>query len=37
MAAMVVLVAYGGYVVFRRMRGLPDHDGYTLVVKPQRK
>lgn len=32
MAAMVLLIAYGGFVAYKRLRGIPDKD-YTLVVK----
>eukprot|EP00197_Chlamydomonas_leiostraca_P010927 CAMPEP_0202884756 /NCGR_PEP_ID=MMETSP1391-20130828/41312_1 /ASSEMBLY_ACC=CAM_ASM_000867 /TAXON_ID=1034604 /ORGANISM="Chlamydomonas leiostraca, Strain SAG 11-49" /LENGTH=982 /DNA_ID=CAMNT_0049567983 /DNA_START=167 /DNA_END=3115 /DNA_ORIENTATION=+ len=32
MTAMVVLIVYGAFTLFKRMRGIPDKD-YTLVVK----
>jgi hypothetical protein len=32
MAAMVVVIAYGAFVLYKRVRGIPDKD-YTLVVK----
>lgn len=32
MTAMVVLVSFGAFTVYKRMRGIPDRD-YTLVVK----
>jgi Golgi apparatus protein 1 len=36
MTAMIVVVFYGLFAAYKRMRGVPDHD-YTLVVKSQPK
>ena len=36
MTAMIVLIFYGLFAGYKRMRGVPDKD-YTLVVKSQPK